>query len=79
MKYWLQGKRGGTMAFMVIAALVASGGAVALGRTKTGRLLRAVAEDPRTTLLMGGDTARAVPQSPQNAWRRLLPLSAVFT
>jgi branched-chain amino acid transport system permease protein len=44
---------------LVIAALVAGGGAVALARTRTGRLLRAVAEDPQTTLLMGGDTARA--------------------
>src|SRR5712691_10133686 len=44
---------------LVIAAVVASGGAVLLARTKIGRLLRAVAEDPQTTLLMGGDTARA--------------------
>src|SRR6266852_3179335 len=44
---------------LVIAALVASGGAVLLARTRVGRLLRAVAEDPQTTLLMGGDTARA--------------------
>src|SRR5712691_4409504 len=44
---------------LVIAALVAGGGAVLLARTRIGRLLRAVAEDPQTTLLMGGDTARA--------------------
>src|SRR5260370_11370280 len=44
---------------LVIAALVAGGGAILLARTKIGRLLRAVAEDPQTTLLMGGDTARA--------------------
>jgi branched-chain amino acid transport system permease protein len=44
---------------LVIAALVAGGGAVALARTRTGRLLRAVAEDPQTTLLMGGDAAWA--------------------
>ena len=44
---------------LVIAALVAGGGALLLARTKVGRLLRAVAEDPPTTLLMGGDTARA--------------------
>src|SRR5260221_524593 len=40
-------------------AAVASGGAVLLARTKIGRLLRAVAEDPQTTLLMGGDMVRA--------------------
>src|SRR5713226_6727837 len=44
---------------LVIAALVAGGGAVWLARTRVGRLLRAVAEDPQTTMLMGGDTARA--------------------
>jgi len=44
---------------LVIAAIVASAGALLLARTKVGRLLRAVAEDPQTTLLMGGDAARA--------------------
>jgi len=44
---------------LAIAALVAGGGALALARTRTGRLLRAVAEDPDTTALMGGDANRA--------------------
>jgi ABC-type branched-subunit amino acid transport system permease subunit len=44
---------------LLIAGLVAGGGSVLLARTKTGRLLRAVAQDPETTALMGGDPARA--------------------
>jgi branched-chain amino acid transport system permease protein len=44
---------------LLIAALVAVGGAALLARTRTGRLLRAVAQDPETTALMGGDPARA--------------------
>ena len=44
---------------LVIAALVAGGGAALLARTKLGRLLRAVAEDPDTTALMGGNPDRA--------------------
>ncbi|GAC1326811.1 MAG: ABC transporter permease [Chloroflexota bacterium] len=40
---------------LVIAAGVALGGAAFLARTRTGRLLRAVAQDPETTILMGGD------------------------
>jgi branched-chain amino acid transport system permease protein len=44
---------------LVIAALVAGGGALVLARTRLGRLLRAVAEDPQTTSLMGGNSARA--------------------
>jgi branched-chain amino acid transport system permease protein len=44
---------------LLIAGVVAVGGAALLARTRTGRLLRAVAEDPETTALMGGDPARA--------------------
>ena len=44
---------------LVIAAAVALGGAWLLANTKTGRLLRAVSEDPETTSLMGGDPGRA--------------------
>jgi branched-chain amino acid transport system permease protein len=44
---------------LAIANVVAGGGAVLLARTKLGRLLRAVAEDPDTTALMGGNPARA--------------------
>src|SRR5438309_2154867 len=44
---------------LVIAAVVAAGGAALLTRTRTGRLLRAVAQDPGTASLMGGDPARA--------------------
>src|SRR5207248_8872375 len=44
---------------LAIAALVASGGAALLARTRVGRLLRAVSEDPETTALMGGDPGRA--------------------
>jgi branched-chain amino acid transport system permease protein len=44
---------------LLIAAGVASGGAQLLTRTRTGRLLRAVAQDPDTTALMGGDPGRA--------------------
>jgi branched-chain amino acid transport system permease protein len=44
---------------VVIAAVVAAGGGLLLARTRVGRLLRAVAEDPQTTMLMGGDAARA--------------------
>src|SRR5437868_9965240 len=44
---------------MVIAAVVAGGGAQLLARTRTGRLLRAVSQDPETTSLMGGDPGRA--------------------
>ena len=44
---------------LAIAALVAGGGAVLLARTKVGRLLRAVAQDPETTALMGGNPDRA--------------------
>jgi branched-chain amino acid transport system permease protein len=44
---------------LVIAAVLASGGAAVLARTKIGRLLRAVAQDPDTAALMGGDTGRA--------------------
>src|SRR5215471_13853707 len=40
---------------LVIAATVALGGAWLLAHTKTGRLLRAVSQDPETTSLMGGD------------------------
>src|ERR1700704_4118780 len=43
---------------LLIAAVVAVGGAQLLARTKMGRLLRAVAQDPETTALMGGDPAR---------------------
>src|SRR5207245_1181497 len=44
---------------LLIAATVAIGGAQLLNRTSTGRLLRAVAQDPETTALMGGDPGRA--------------------
>jgi branched-chain amino acid transport system permease protein len=44
---------------LAIAAIVASGGAALLARTKTGRLLRAVAQDPGTAALMGGDPGKA--------------------
>src|SRR6266568_1589715 len=44
---------------LAIAALVAGGGAALLARTKAGRLLRAVAQDPETTSLMGGNPDRA--------------------
>ncbi|HEV7662593.1 MAG TPA: ABC transporter permease [Chloroflexota bacterium] len=44
---------------LVIATGVAVGGAAWLQRTRTGRLLRAVAQDPETTTLMGGDPAHA--------------------
>ncbi|HEX8969153.1 MAG TPA: hypothetical protein VF937_14820 [Chloroflexota bacterium] len=44
---------------LLIASLVAVGGAQLLARTRTGRLLRASAQDPETTALMGGDPARA--------------------
>ena len=44
---------------LVIATLVAAGGARVLQATRTGRLLRAVAQDPDTTSLMGGDPGRA--------------------
>jgi ABC-type branched-subunit amino acid transport system permease subunit len=44
---------------LTIATLVAVGGAAWLARSRTGRLLRAVAQDPETTMLMGGDPARA--------------------
>jgi branched-chain amino acid transport system permease protein len=44
---------------LVIAGAVAAGGALLLARTRTGRLLRAVAEDPQTTILMGGNPGRA--------------------
>ncbi len=44
---------------LAIAALVIGGGAAMLARTKLGRLLRAVAEDPETTALMGGNPDRA--------------------
>src|SRR5919201_77324 len=44
---------------LAIAAMVASGGAALLTRTKTGRLLRAVAQDPGTAALMGGDPGKA--------------------
>src|SRR5438093_3493807 len=39
---------------LLIAAVVAGGGAQLLARTRTGRLLRAVAHDPETASLMGG-------------------------
>jgi branched-chain amino acid transport system permease protein len=44
---------------LVLAAAVASGGAALLARTRTGRLLRAVAQDPATAALMGGDPGKA--------------------
>lgn len=44
---------------LAIAAAVAGGGAALLARTKLGRLLRAAAEDPETTMLMGGNPERA--------------------
>jgi branched-chain amino acid transport system permease protein len=44
---------------LAIAALVATGGAALLARTKLGRLLRAVAEDPEAAALMGGNPERA--------------------
>src|SRR5205085_682569 len=44
---------------LLIAAAVAAGGWLLLARTRLGRLLRAVAEDPEMTLLMGGDPGRA--------------------
>jgi len=44
---------------LAIAALVAGGGAALLARTKLGRLLRAVAQDPDTAALMGGNPDRA--------------------
>jgi branched-chain amino acid transport system permease protein len=44
---------------LTIAVVVAGGGAALLARTRLGRLLRAVAEDPDTAALMGGNTARA--------------------
>jgi branched-chain amino acid transport system permease protein len=44
---------------LLIAACVALGGAWLLANTRTGRLLRAVSQDPETTSLMGGDPARA--------------------
>jgi branched-chain amino acid transport system permease protein len=44
---------------LLIAALVTVGGAQLLARSKMGRLLRAVAQDPETAALMGGDPTRA--------------------
>src|SRR5262249_53440008 len=44
---------------LLIAAGVALGGALLLARTRTGRLLRAVAQDPETTILMGGNPSQA--------------------
>jgi branched-chain amino acid transport system permease protein len=44
---------------LLLAAAVAGGGARLLSRTRIGRLLRAVAQDPETTALMGGDHGRA--------------------
>ena len=44
---------------LLIAAIVVAAGARLLSRTKTGRLLRAVSQDPDTTSLMGGDPGRA--------------------
>ena len=44
---------------LMIAAVVALGGAALLTRSKTGRLLRAVAQDPDVAALMGGDPGRA--------------------
>ena len=44
---------------LLIAAGLAGGGAQMLKRTMVGRLLRAVAQDPDTTALMGGDPGRA--------------------
>src|SRR5439155_11223851 len=44
---------------LLIAAVVAGVGWLLLARTRLGRLLRAVAEDPETTILMGGDVGRA--------------------
>jgi branched-chain amino acid transport system permease protein len=44
---------------LLIATVVAGGGSMLLARSKIGRLLRAVAQDPETTSLMGGDPARA--------------------
>jgi branched-chain amino acid transport system permease protein len=44
---------------LLIGAVVAGGGSQLLARSRTGRLLRAVAQDPETTALMGGDSARA--------------------
>jgi len=44
---------------LVIAAVLAIGGAALLARTRTGRLLRAVAQEPDIAALMGGDPGRA--------------------
>jgi branched-chain amino acid transport system permease protein len=44
---------------LVIATIVAAGGAALLTRTRTGRLLRAVAQDPGTASLMGADPGKA--------------------
>ena len=44
---------------LVIAGVLAIGGATLLARTRTGRLLRAVAQEPDIAALMGGDPGRA--------------------
>ncbi|MBV9358969.1 MAG: ABC transporter permease [Chloroflexi bacterium] len=44
---------------LALAALVAGGVALLLARTRAGRLLRAVAQDPELTSLVGGDVERA--------------------
>jgi branched-chain amino acid transport system permease protein len=44
---------------LLVAAAITGGGAQLLKRTSNGRLLRAVAQDPETTSLMGGDPGRA--------------------
>jgi len=44
---------------LLLGAAVAAGVAALLARTRSGRLLRAVAQDPELTELSGGDPARA--------------------
>jgi branched-chain amino acid transport system permease protein len=44
---------------LAISVLVAVGGSALLGRTRAGRLLRAVQQDPEMTSLCGGNTAMA--------------------
>ena len=43
---------------LVVGGIVAIGGTLALARTQTGRLLRAVAEDPELLSLLGGNPRR---------------------
>ena len=43
---------------LVVGGLVAAGGTLALGRSRLGRLLRAVSEDPELVALLGGNPRR---------------------